>query len=153
MSLDNLSCVKKNLSKKWSCVKRNWSWEGTGQNASESVQFKSLDKIFMYCVFPPFIRTVWINCKQRVLYTPHIFPRAQVPSNKNVLNFWHRVLSEYFMPLHMVWSVLFKLLDAQKLFSDRWEFFHPNLVLKFKQFLRQHSMQKGPLVKVHEKLC
>ena len=45
-------------------------WEETEVDATESVQFKSLDTIFMYRVFPPFIRTVWtvwINCKQRVL--------------------------------------------------------------------------------------
>ena len=36
----------------------------------------------------------------------HIFPNAQVASNKNLHKFWHLSLANYFNPFHMVWSTL-----------------------------------------------
>ena len=42
----------------------------------------------------------------------HIFPKAQVTWNKKVHNFWHHFQAQFFVLLHLAWSILFGVLEA-----------------------------------------
>ena len=49
----------------------------------------------------------------------HIFPKAQVATNKNAHNFWHHFLAQFFMLFLLVWSILFGVLALKTL---KWKF-------------------------------
>ena len=38
--------------------------------------------------------------------TTHIFPNVKVTWNKNEHNFWHHFLAQFFVPFHMMGSIL-----------------------------------------------
>ena len=47
----------------------------------------------------------------------HIFPKAQVTWNKKVHNFWHHFRAQFFVLLHLAWSILFGVLAWETAFS------------------------------------
>ena len=47
----------------------------------------------------------------------HIFPKAQVTSNKNAHNFWHHFRAQFLMLFHLAWSILFGVLAWETTFS------------------------------------
>ena len=47
----------------------------------------------------------------------HIFPKAQVTSNKNAHNFQHHFLAQFLMLFHLAWSILFGVLAWETTFS------------------------------------
>ena len=49
----------------------------------------------------------------------HIFPKAQVASNKNAHKLWHHFWAQFFMLFHMMWSILFRVLALKTL---KWKF-------------------------------
>ena len=49
----------------------------------------------------------------------HIFPKAQVASNKNAHKLWHHFWAQFFMLFHIVWSILFRVLALKTL---KWKF-------------------------------
>ena len=49
----------------------------------------------------------------------HIFPKAQVASNKNAHKVWHHFWAQFFMLSHMMWSILFRVLALKTL---KWKF-------------------------------
>ena len=49
----------------------------------------------------------------------HIFPKAQVATNKNAHNFWRHFHAQFFMLFHMMWSILLRVLALKTLY---WKF-------------------------------
>ena len=49
----------------------------------------------------------------------HIFPKAQVASNKNAHKLLHHFCAQFFMLIRMVWSILFRVLALKTL---KWKF-------------------------------
>ena len=49
----------------------------------------------------------------------HIFPNAQVASNKNAHKLWYHFWAQFFMLFHMMWSILFRVLALKTL---KWKY-------------------------------
>ena len=122
------SCFRsKEFHSRWEHVLHEINSSGTYELSNEELKFG--------------VQTAWRNasrCSARIQWknlVSHIFPKAQMASNKNVHNFWHRFLALYFMPLSLVRSLFCSKCLPQKPHSCWWKFFSSNQEFLLKCFL------------------